>query len=78
MASFSFGSCITFIKPKYELSRRLIATFYKGDWNGDNQTDIAVVNRDNNSVSVIYNSSGLFSISQNLSVNEKPVNTKRS
>ena len=44
-----------------------------GDWNGDNQTDIAVVNRDNNSVSVINNSSGLFSISQNLSVNEKPV-----
>ena len=44
-----------------------------GDWNSDNQTDLAVVNRANSSVSILQNSSGVFSVSQTLSVSAHPI-----
>ena len=44
-----------------------------GDWNNDNQTDLAVVNRAGNSVSILQNSNGVFSLSQTLSVDERPI-----
>ena len=46
-----------------------------GDWNNDNQTYLAVVNRDNSSVSILQNNNGVFSVSQTLSVDERPIRT---
>jgi len=46
-----------------------------GDWNNDNQTDLAIVNRDDSSVSILQNSNGVFSLSQTLSVDERPIRT---
>ena len=46
-----------------------------GDWNNDNQTDLAVVNRDNSSVYILHNNNGVFSVSQTLSVDERPIRT---